>query len=144
MLYADDTCVTIAGKQLDDLLRSLNAEIKFLNIWLQTNKLTLNVSKTQYMIFHRARIKSMHTALTINDIHLTEVKTFKYLGLLIDSKLKWIDHIAHVKIKISRGIGIIRKARPFLHKKSLCETYIIRLYIHIYCIVQWCVDNVFC
>ena len=138
VLYADDTCVTLAGKHINQLMQSMNVEIMLLNTWLQSNKLSLNVSKTQYMIFHRARIKLDKLSLSINGVNLEEVKTFKYLGLIIDNKLKWIDHIAHVKIKISRGIGIIRKARPFLHKKSLCDLYYSFVYPYLlYCTEVW-------
>ena len=59
----------------------------------------------------------------INGTQLQEVSSTKYLGLIIDNKLKWIDHIAHVKKKISRGIGIITRVRPFVNKKCLSNLY---------------------
>ena len=57
ILFADDTPVTIQGYNESVLINTLNIELEKLNIWLQTNKLTINVSKSHYMIFHRRRRK---------------------------------------------------------------------------------------
>ena len=51
--------------------------------------------------------------LVINDMKIRETKSIKYLGVIIDRKLNWIDHITYVKNKVTKGIGIIRKARKF-------------------------------
>ena len=48
-----------------------------------------------------------------DNVTLAEVASLKYVGLIIDNKLKWIEYIAHIKKKISRGIGIISKAKHF-------------------------------
>ena len=63
----------------------------------------------------------------IDDHQLTQVNSAKYLGVIIDHKLNWIEHISYVKSKMSNGIGIIYKARQFLTKKALlmlCHAYI--------------------
>ena len=57
VLYADDACFLLGGKNLENLITCLNNELKNITTWLKSNKLTLNVNKTHYMIFHRARIK---------------------------------------------------------------------------------------
>ena len=62
--------------------------------FLKTNKLTLNTQKSVFMVFHRARLKSFNPPILINGTQLQEVSSTKYLGLIIDNKLKWIDHIA--------------------------------------------------
>ena len=51
--------------------------------------------------------------LVINDMKIRETKSIKYLGVIIDRKLNSIDHITYVKNKVTKGIGIIRKARKF-------------------------------
>ncbi len=138
ILYADDTSVLISGKLLTDIIAILNNELNVLYVWLQSNKLSLNTQKTFYMIFHRARLKETHFEIMINNVVLTRSKSIKYLGLLIDDKLKWIDHITHVKNKVSRGIGIINKARPFLNKKSLADLYYAFIFPYlIYCVEVW-------
>ena len=61
--------------------------------------------------------------LVINDIKIRETKSTKYLGVIIDSKLNWIDHITYVKNKVAKGIGIIRKASKLLNRKALLNLY---------------------
>ena len=87
------------------------------------------------MVFHRARLKTTSIDISINGSELKRVKCFKYLGLIVDQKLKWIDHIAHVKLKIAQGLGIINKAKPFFYRKSVSRTYTTLLYTHISLIV---------
>ena len=113
ILYADDTSVLIRGRDLDHIINVLNSELHFLSNWLKANKLSLNAEKTYYMVFHRARLKHKNIKILFDNVTLSEVASLKYLGLIIDNKLKWIEHIAHIKKKVSRGICIISKAKPF-------------------------------
>ena len=46
------------GKNYNNLILTLNIELNNLDLWAQTNKLTLNTAETNYMVFHRARIES--------------------------------------------------------------------------------------
>ena len=57
ILYADDTCVLLNGKNYLNLVKLLNSELDKLSIWLNANKLSLNVKKSFYMVFHRAKLK---------------------------------------------------------------------------------------
>ena len=134
ILYADDTCVVAQGHNLEDLIDTLNTKLSSLKEWLLCNKLTLNTNKSYYMVFHRARIKLTNIDIGINGSNLQREKCVKYLGLMVDKKLKWIDHIAHVKHKDAHGLGNINKAKPFLTKKA-SGTCTIRLYTHISLIV---------
>ena len=66
---------------------------------------------------------------------LTKVNSAKYLGVIIDHTLNWIDHIAYVKNTISKGIGITYKARSVLSKTSLVSLYNSYVYPYLtYCI----------
>ena len=124
VLYADDACFLLEGK---NLITCLNNELKMKNIttWLKSNKLTLNVNKTHYMIFHRAKIKVPHShpPLCINYSTLSKTQHFKYLGVLLDHTVSWIQHITYVKNKISKGMGIMYKAQRYLSQKSLVNLY---------------------
>ena len=69
---------------------------------------------------------------------ITEVKHIKFLGVLIDSKLSWKDHLNHICSKVAKGLGIIFRAKPFLPKHSLQCLYYSFIYPHIsYCIHVW-------
>ena len=100
----------------------MNNEMKHISQWLKANKLTLNSEKTYYMVFHRGRRKSYNNIkLYIDDAIIEEASTIKYLGVILDNKLKWTSHIAFVKNKVAKGIGIIQR-------KLLFPNYIILLY----------------
>ena len=57
IMYADDTSVIMGGNDLESIIQSVNSELYLLNTWLKANKLSVNVNKTCYLIFHRARKK---------------------------------------------------------------------------------------
>ena len=57
ILYADDTCIYLSVKDLHALICTMNTEVNRIVVWLKSNKLTLNTSKTFYMVFHRGRRK---------------------------------------------------------------------------------------
>ena len=139
ILYADDTSVLLNAKRYTDLVALLNSELEKLSLWLRSKKLSLNVQKTYYIVFHKVRIKSYeHAVITINNVILQRTNSLKYLGVIIDYKLNWTQHIAHVKNKISKGIGIMYKARNYLSKLSMRKLYDSYIYPSlIYCIEVW-------
>ena len=105
-----------------------------LSIWLKRNTLYLNTDKTYYIIFHRARIKlpDIECPIIMNNSLLSNIQTHKYLGVILDSKMSWTQHIAYVKNKVAKGIGIMFKARPYLDRRSLVNLY--NAYIYPYLI----------
>ena len=127
-------------KHLEDLITRMQKELNLLNIWLQANKLSLNVQKTYYIIFHRAGIKlTSHTSdLYMGGSIITATDKLKYLGVIIDDKITWIPHITYVKNKVSKGIGIMFKARNYLKRNALVNLYYFFTYPYlIYCIEAW-------
>ena len=88
------------------------------------------------MLFHRKCIKTENLRLTIGQGTLKQTSQCKYLGLIIDNKLKWAAHIAHVKSKISKCVGILIKARPCLSRKCLLNLY----YSFAYPYLMYCVE----
>ena len=138
ILFADDTSVFIEGTNYDQVIDIVNNELERINIWLKANKLTVNIKKTHYMMFHRTRIKHNLRNITICDMNVTCTKNTKFLGVIIDNKLRWSDHINYIKNKISKSIGIINKTRNFLNKNTLRNLYYTFIYPYlIYCIEIW-------
>ena len=88
------------------------------------------------MVFHREKRKCLgNIGLFIDDIEIKKTPTMKYLGVIIDAKLNWVSHITYVKNKIAKGIGIIKKARPFLNKSVYPNLYHTFIYPYlIYCV----------
>ena len=85
------------------------------------------------MIFQRSRIKPN----VINKVVIdNQVNSAKYLGVIIDHKFNWIEHISYVKSKISKGTRIMYKARQFLTKKALLMLY----HAYIYPCMTYCIE----
>ena len=109
-----------------------------LSIWLASNKLTLNIEKSHYVIFHRARLKQSNINITLSNISLERVTFTKFLGLIIDEKLSFTRHISYIKNEISKAMGIVIKARKYLNKKSLVNLYHSFVFPYLtYCIEIW-------
>ena len=138
ILFADDTSVFLEGTEYSKLIKTLNNELENVTKWLNANRLTVNMKKTHYMIFHRAKFKTTGQDVVMQNSALTCVKTTKFLGVIIDHKFKWNDHITYVKRKISKSIGILYKIRRFLDMNTLIQMYhsFVFLYL-IYCVEIW-------
>ena len=115
----------------------VNKELELINIWLIANKLTVNIKKTHYMMFHRTRIKYNIRDITINGKNVAYTKNTKFLDVIIDNKLTWSDHSIYIKNKISKSIGIIHKTLN-LKKNTLRNLYYTFVYPYlIYCVEIW-------
>ena len=74
----------------------------------------------------------------INGSQINQVDKAKFLGVIIDCKLTWADHTKHVIQKISKGIGIIIKARKYFNQETLLNLYnTLILPFMSYCIHVW-------
>ena len=123
ILFADDTTVQIEGTNINTMMATLNCELAKLTEWLNANKLSINVSKSHYMVFHRSRRKINKGNILLGTTILSQVTFTKFLGVILDDKLKWTHHISYIKTKISKGMGIILNARKVLKKKVLLQLY---------------------
>ena len=90
--------------------------------------------KRKYLFSHkpskRDDIPLVLPKLNINNSEIAWTESIKFLGVLLDESLSWKTHIKYTEDKISKNIGILFKARPFLYKKSLLSLYY--SYIHSY------------
>lgn len=108
-LYADDTCLFYFGPKITEIIPRVQQDLDVLFSWLQTNLLTINISKTSYIIF-KAKNKQipLYNKLTINNIPLNEKSNEKYLGLRIDNQLTWQFQIDYLKKKLSALMASLR------------------------------------
>ena len=90
------------------------------------------------MVFHRSRIKIKTQHILLGDTKLKQMNFTKFLGMIIDDKLNFINHIAYIKNTISKGLGITIKAWKYLNKKVLVNLYntFVLPYL-IYCVEIW-------
>jgi len=107
----------------------MNKELCKLVLWLNINKLSLNIGKTHFMIF-RSKKRNCHfnADLKISSQIIIRVESTNFLGVIVDEYLMWREHINIVKNKISRGLGIICKARKLLNISTLISLYYAFIY----------------
>ena len=133
-LYADDTVLTIANS---DLKKKTDIELNNVTTWFNSNKLTLNYSKTQCLLFSN---KSLNHSFKIKlgDVEVTNCNTVKYLGTTLDDELTWQYHIQIVAKKLSIAVGILSKLRHYVPKGVLIKVYYGIAYPYLlYSVTNW-------
>ena len=99
VLFADDTNVFLNGKDINIIINTMQLELSKLYNWLLAYKLTMNISKTQFMVFHRAKHKNYKLNIEINKVVIEQVKHIKLLGIIFDDNLDWSNHISSINSK---------------------------------------------
>ena len=138
ILFADDTNLFCNGPNLNELIEKINEELKLIYKWVNVNNLSLHIEKTNFMLFTPKNFSCLKETVVIDNHPIKEVCHIKFLGVIIDNKLKWKDHIDYISKKIANGIGVIIKARKVFDKTTLLSIYnsLILPYIG-YCIHIW-------
>jgi len=139
LIFADDTNLFITGNNINDLIETSNHELTNIVQWITANKLSLNTKKTKYIIFSsRNRSCKTNKSLKMNNEPIEQVKSIKFLGVILDRSLSWDKHINYIKGKISRGAGIISRAKKLLNQNTLITLYYSFIFPYInYCINAW-------
>ena len=127
------------GKDLDELIKTMNTEIVHVIDWLKLNKLSLNLKKTHFIIFRRRRVKiKVNEELTINDVKIEMKDNTKFLGVMIDNCLSFKEHIHYIRGKVARGLGLLYKCRRLVNHSTLLTLYNSFIYPYFnYCISAW-------
>ena len=123
ILFADDTTLYYSYPNIPHLYETMNKELDNLTDWFCANKLSLNVSKTNYMIFSNINPQQHSMEIKLTNKIITKTNCVKFLGVFIDENLKWNEHIKVIKQKISRSFFAINKAKHVLNKKHLVTLY---------------------
>ena len=114
LLFADDAVLILNHDNLKSLEKKFNAEVKKLHQWFVSNKLTLNLKKTKFMLFSKKKLKKNNEKkfkININKYSIKQVSEMKYLGVIMDNKLNWHNHIQYICTKVAKAAGIIFKIR---------------------------------
>ena len=145
VLFADDTTLLFSHPNIESQIHIINNELEEICNWFKANKLSVNASKTNYMLFgtsHNTKkfadevnlnietTSQNDSAKRIIDIKLdnkslNRVNFTKFLGVTIDENLTWKHHIDAITKTISRNIGMMTKLKHFLPKNILYTLYII-------------------
>ena len=136
ILYADDTTLDSPLCSFDihsdtntynknNVSKNINLELKKITDWLAVNKLSLNVKKTKFMIFHyrQRNISSYIPEIKIDDMTIERVHDFNFLGLTLDENMSWKAHTHKITNKISRACGVINSLKNILPRAILFTLY---------------------
>ena len=104
ILFADDTNVYYSGKNTSDVNNVLNQEMEKVSDWLIANQLSINLKKTNYVIFkpRQKRLNLTNFSLKIKNNLIERKSSIKFLGVIIDEHLSRKEHISTVAAKISK------------------------------------------
>ena len=125
-LFADDTYLLFADKNLRSPETVVHEELRNIGNWLMVNKLSLNVKKSNFVLFrlYQKRI-DYEENIKIFDysanslVSLERKECVRYLGVLIDSNLSWKHHITYISAKITKSLGIFARLRYFVPSNTL-------------------------
>ena len=140
-LFAEDANLFLKHKKINILESNLNNELSKVHSWLCANKLSLNINKSNFVLFHPIQRKiPKSVTLFINNQSLTEEHSIRYLGICMDSNLNWKSHINYIAKKVKHGtcIGTLSKLCYYLNSKTLLDLYYALVCPFLtYCIIAW-------
>ena len=93
----------IDSDTIEDLTKKVNNDLKYVKRWLDTNKLSLNISKSNYIIFNSSTDSiPLNTVIKIGRKYITKVTYIKFLGILLEEHLTWRYHISECSKKLAK------------------------------------------
>ena len=140
-MYADDTHLTYADNNVGSIESCLSEDLLNVHTWLNANKLTLNMTKTEFMLIgsgQRLNTIAVSPSLLMNGTRVKQVASTKSLGITIDDKLSWNNHIEKLTKKIASGIGAMKRVRHLVPTATLHLIYQVLIQPHFdYCSSVW-------
>lgn len=120
--FADDTVLLYSDSNLQHLVQKVEMDLKQYTEWVDANRLTINIDKTNYILFSQKNKKIHDITIRMCNEVLIRVQHIKYLGLTLDEKLTWRDHIDHIIHKLTPIAGALKrcsKELPNRNKRSI-------------------------
>ena len=125
-LFADDTCIYHSDYEINTLMNIVSCDLQRAQKWLHINRLTLNLTKSHYLIFSKKKLNAgsiENTSLTINNTTLSRLNDTNFLGIQIDDKLTWSIHLSFLTKKLKKYRAIIYLIRNNLTINSMKLIY---------------------
>ena len=137
ILFADDTTLYISNKNTTYLKWCLEHDLSLLFDWFRANKLTLNLSKTQFLLF-KTHPKTATFSIELQGITIKPSNDCKFLGIKLDDKLDWTPHINERILRIKRNINMLRTNVNGLNSSAKKLIYYGHIHSHLtYCLLIW-------
>ena len=127
VLFADDTNLFCSDNNISTLFETANQELNQIDDWFLANKLSLNVEKPKYMLFHKCidqeNIPLKLPLLQLNSTIIERESSLKFLCVILDEHSTWKKHIQLIENKVSKNVGVLYKASKLIHSKCLRSIY---------------------
>ena len=138
LLFADDANYYESSPDYSVLIDSIYRNLKYLSKWFISNKLTINIIKSEATLFSRKILYFPIQPVLLNDSPIPFNYTFKFLGLYLDFKLNWKYHVHQIRSKLSSACGILYKIRNMVTRQVAKIIYygIAHPYLN-YCNIVW-------
>ena len=122
--FADDTNLLYSNKSLKKINKHINHDLKLTVQWLRANRISLNVAKTEIIIF-QPKNKKIEKVMNfrLSGQKITPTTHTRYLGVILDQHLLWEQHLKMLKQKLSRANGLLSKIRYFTSPNLLRTIY---------------------
>jgi hypothetical protein len=131
-LYADDAVLSYQHCHLDTMFADMQHDLDLISEWFFNNCLSVNASKTKYIIFgHPRTTSSIQGQLKLGFDIIERVTCIRYLGLLIDCRLNWEEHINHIRRKIVSFVGVLHKIKYLIPIRSRLQIFHAHVMSHI-------------
>lgn len=139
ILFADDTTLSASHSDFHNLVTTLNLELSNFSTWTKANRLSLNTDKTSSMLFsNRISLENADSVVSLNNTNISFLHSSKFLGVTVDSRLRFNEQISSLCCKLSKTVGIFYKLSFYLPKSSLIRLYYSLFYPYvIYCNLIW-------
>ena len=119
-IFADDTNIYVECENISKVVQIMNKELKVIKTLIDANLLSLNISKTNYIIFHSPVMPiPSDIFIKICREHINGFNYVQFLRLLLDEDLRWNFHLSELTKKLARTCGILFKIRDLLPTNTL-------------------------
>ena len=139
--FADDTNLTFANNDMIEMNKELNIDLVCVNEWLVSNKLSPNISKTEFMLIgSRQKLSNIshYPKPLLDNTPIKQVKVTKSLGVYIDESLLWDSQIDHICKKIASGIGALKRIKYCVPFSTILTLFKSLIEPHFdYCCIVW-------
>ena len=139
-MFADDCTLPVKFPRnaVTDIHIVLNNNISKIYHWLCANRIQINCNKTKYMLYSYRGINSLLGEITMGGSQIGSTDCTRFLGVFLDNKLTFKNHIDHISSKMSQSIGVLSKLNKFLPRNILHSLYFALVHPYIsYSIEAW-------
>ena len=136
ILYADDTTLHCRGSSMQAVAQACNEDLNIFSDWTKANRLSISSQKTHTFILTNRNFDPPQ--ITLDNSLITSVPSIKFLGVTLDPKMKFNEHIKEICTKVARSSGVLYNLQKYLDTHTLITLYYSLVYPYLqYCILAW-------